>query len=147
MRQRISFETRIFWLAAAIALPGLIGLAIALTALDVTAGTWLSVTLGVGVTTLIFAARLRNYMVFPLYTLSNLLEALREGDYSLRGTRARRGDAVGEVIWEVNALGQTLREQRLKVEETLALLTKVLATTSAAAQGKTAEELGLTDCL
>ncbi|HVF33817.1 MAG TPA: ATP-binding protein, partial [Candidatus Saccharimonadia bacterium] len=135
---------------------------------------WLSVTLGVGVATLLFAARLRNYMVFPLYTLSNLLEALREGDYSLRGTRARRGDAVGEVIWEVNALGQTLREQRLKVEEPLALLTKVLATidiaifafdstqrlrlinpagqrllatTSAAAQGKTAEELGLTDCL
>src|SRR5690349_14771771 len=82
--------------------------------------------------------------------------------------------AVGEVIWEVNALGQTLREQRLRVEETLALLTKVLANVDIAiftfdasqrlrlinpagarllaiapdrAQGKTAAELGLTDCL
>ncbi|HET9485389.1 MAG TPA: histidine kinase, partial [Xanthomonadales bacterium] len=170
----MSFETRIFWLAVGIALPALVGLGVALYVLDVSRGSYVSIAVGVGVVTLIFAARLRNYVVFPLYTLSNLLEALREGDYSLRGTRARRGDAVGEVIWEVNALGQTLREQRLKVEETLALLTKVLATidiaifafdasqrlrlinpagqrllatTTAAAQGRTAEELGLSDCL
>lgn len=73
------------------------------------------------------AYTLRNRVVFPLYTLSNLLEALREGDYSLRGTRAHRGDAMGDVVWEVNVLSQTLREQRVKVEETLALLTKILA--------------------
>jgi two-component system, NtrC family, nitrogen regulation sensor histidine kinase NtrY len=170
----MSFETRIFWLAAAIALPALVALGIALYALDVSRGTWTSVGIGVGLATLVFAARLRNRVVFPLYTLSNLLEALREGDYSLRGTHARRGDAIGEVIWEVNALGQTLREGRLKVEETLALLTKVLgaidiaiiafdatqrlrlinpagqrllATTSVQAQGKTAEALGVADCL
>ncbi len=174
MKQRLTFETRIFWLAAAVALPALVGLGAALYVLDLSRGAWVSIALGVGLTTLIFAARLRNHVVFPLYTLSNLLEALREGDYSLRGTRARRGDAIGEVIWEVNALGQTLREGRLKVEETLALLTKVLATidiaifafdaerrlrlinpagqrllaTSAAqAQGKSAEALGLLDCL
>jgi len=73
------------------------------------------------------AYTLRNRVVFPLYTLSNLLEALREGDYSLRGTRAHRGDAMGDVVWEVNVLSQTLREQRVKVEETLALLTKILS--------------------
>lgn len=73
------------------------------------------------------AATLRQRVIFPLYTLSNLLEALREGDFSLRGTRAHRGDAMGDVVWEVNALAQTLREQRLRVEETLLLLTKVLA--------------------
>lgn len=77
--------------------------------------------------TLGFALRLRHRVIYPLYTLSNLLEALREGDYSLRGARARRGDAIGDVVWEVNALSQTLREQRLKVEETSALLGKVIA--------------------
>jgi two-component system, NtrC family, nitrogen regulation sensor histidine kinase NtrY len=77
--------------------------------------------------TLGFAARLRRRVIYPLYTLSNLLEALREGDYSLRGSGARRGDAVGDVIWEVNALSQTLRDQRLRVEETSALLAKVIA--------------------
>ena len=78
------------------------------------------------VVTLILAARLRWRVIFPLYTLSNLLEALREGDYSLRGSRARRGDPIGDVVWEVNALSQTLREQRLQVEETTALLGKVI---------------------
>lgn len=70
---------------------------------------------------------LRRHFIYPLYTLTNLLEALREGDYSLRGSRARRGDAVGEVIWEINALAQTLREQRLALEEKTAQLAKVLA--------------------
>ncbi|MBD8528062.1 sensor histidine kinase [Pseudomarimonas arenosa] len=76
--------------------------------------------------TLILAARLFQRVVYPLYTLSNLLEALREGDYSLRGSRAHRGDAIGDVIWEVNTLSHTLREQRLRVEEATALLGKVI---------------------
>jgi len=77
--------------------------------------------------TLALVLRLRQRVIYPLYTLSNLLEALREGDYSLRGSRARRGDAIGDVVWEINALSRTLREQRLKVEETSALLGKVIA--------------------
>jgi two-component system, NtrC family, nitrogen regulation sensor histidine kinase NtrY len=80
-----------------------------------------------GLFTLALAARLGQRVIYPLYTLSNLLEALREGDYSLRGSRAHRGDAIGDVIWEVNALSQTLRDQRLRVEETNALLGKVIA--------------------
>jgi len=73
----------------------------------------------------VFAARRRA--VYPLNTLANLLEALREGDYSLRGSRARRGDAIGEVVIEINTLSQTLREQRLAFEEKSALLAKVIA--------------------
>jgi hypothetical protein len=44
----------------------------------------------------------------PLQTLSNILAAIREGDYSIRGRRALSGDALGEVMLEVNDLGQTL---------------------------------------
>jgi nitrogen fixation/metabolism regulation signal transduction histidine kinase len=97
---------------------------------------------------------------------------LREGDFSLRGSRAQRGDAIGEVIWEVNALSATLREQRLKVEESNALLAKVIEAIDIAlfsfdaesrlqlvnaaglrllgrsqAAGRSAAELGLEDCL
>lgn len=77
--------------------------------------------------TFVLGLELRRRAVYPLRTLSNLLEALREGDYSLRGSRARRGDAVGEVVIEINALSRTLREQRLAVEEKSALLAKVIA--------------------
>jgi two-component system nitrogen regulation sensor histidine kinase NtrY len=125
---RFPFETRIMLAALGVAAPGLIALAIALWVYEVPRADVLAIVAAVGVPTLLLALRLRGQVAFPLYTVSNLLEALREGDYSLRGSRARRGDAIGEVVWEVNALAQTLREQRLKVEETVALFTKVLQT-------------------
>ena len=70
---------------------------------------------------------IRDKVAFPLRTLSNLLGALREGDYSLRARGARPDDALGEVIWEVNALAESLREQRLRAMEAMALLRKILA--------------------
>jgi nitrogen fixation/metabolism regulation signal transduction histidine kinase len=63
---------------------------------------------------------------FPLQTVSNLLAAIREGDYSIRARGGRRDDALGEVIIEVNALGENLREQRLTALEATALLSKVM---------------------
>jgi len=63
---------------------------------------------------------------FPLQTISNLLAAIREGDYSIRARGGRREDALGEVIIEVNALGENLRQQRLSALEATALLSKVM---------------------
>jgi two-component system nitrogen regulation sensor histidine kinase NtrY len=74
-----------------------------------------------------FAVGLKSKVVFPLRTLSNLLEALREGDYSLRIRGACRDDAMGELIWEVNALTRSLQEQRFGAMEAMALLRKTLA--------------------
>ena len=77
--------------------------------------TWLS-----------FAFTAQSRVVFPLRTLSNLLAALREGDFSIRARGANEGDALGEVLREVNALGETLRQQRLGALEATALLRKVM---------------------
>jgi nitrogen fixation/metabolism regulation signal transduction histidine kinase len=65
-------------------------------------------------------------VVFPLRTLSNLLAALREGDFSVRGRSPRPDDALGEVMREVNTLGGTLREQRLGAVEATTLLRTVM---------------------
>jgi len=86
----------------------------ALTALI--AGTWLG-----------FALHLRSIVAFPLRTLSNLIGALREGDYALRARGACQDDALGEAVWELNALADFLREQRLGAAEATALLRKVMA--------------------
>jgi PAS domain S-box-containing protein len=59
--------------------------------------------------------------------LVNLLGALREGDFSLRGAGAEAGDALGDVVREVNALGETLHRQRLSAVEATALLSNVLS--------------------
>ena len=82
----------------------------------VVVGTWLAL-----------AIVLRERVVRPLQTLSNMLAALREGDYSIRARGADRDDALGLAFMESNLLGETLRAQRLGAMEATALLRTVMA--------------------
>src|SRR5436305_13673676 len=74
-----------------------------------------------------FVGSARDHLVRPLQTKTNLLAALREGDYSIRARGARENDALGEAILEVNLLGETLRLQRLGAFEATALLRTIMA--------------------
>ena len=123
---RITYEHRIQLLALAAGLPGSLIALILLYTGDYTSR--LAWTLGILIVTLWlgFAFSLRHRVVFSLQTLSNLLAALREEDFSVRGRDARRDDAMGEVMIEVNALGETLREQRLGALEATSLLRAVM---------------------
>ncbi len=73
------------------------------------------------------ALTLRERVVRPLQTLSNMLAAIREQDYSLRGRRASAGDALGLAMLELNSLMDELRERRLGALEATALLQRVMA--------------------
>ena len=123
---RVRFQTRLLWATLGGGLPAV------LFALVLLAQTQWPRSLRVAAMALIVVSWLagaflaRRRVVFPLQTLANLLEALREGDYTLRGRHASRGDALGEVVHEVNALGATLRSQRLTALEAHALLEKVI---------------------
>jgi nitrogen fixation/metabolism regulation signal transduction histidine kinase len=75
---------------------------------------------------LITTAVLRERVIRPLQTLSNMLAALREGDYSIRARGADREDALGLAFLESNLLGETLRTQRLGAMEATALLKTVM---------------------
>ncbi len=72
------------------------------------------------------AWRVRERVARPLRTIANLLEAMREGDYSIRARAEARDDALNEVMQQVNAMAATLREQRLGALEATALLRKVM---------------------
>lgn len=77
------------------------------------------------------AARVRERVASPLRTIANLLEAMREGDYSIRGRGSLLAeddheDALGDVMQQANAMGATLRAQRLGALEATALLRKVM---------------------
>src|SRR5437016_7407633 len=69
----------------------------------------------------------REHTIRPWQTTTNLLAALREGDYSIRARGAREDDALGEALLEVNSLGETLRVQRLGAFEATALLRTIMA--------------------
>ncbi|MFY9726499.1 MAG: ATP-binding protein [Bryobacteraceae bacterium] len=125
-RSRLSYEGHIMMLAVLAALPAS-ACAMALlwsggyqprtewTLTVVIVGGWLG-----------FAAALRERVVFPMQTLANLLGALREGDFSVRGRAPKPNDALGEVMREINTLGVTLREQRLGAMEATTLLRTVM---------------------
>ncbi len=73
------------------------------------------------------ARHVRARMLHPLQTLSNLLAALREGDYSFRARGESARDALGQVFGELNTLSELLQQQRLRALEATALLRAVMA--------------------
>jgi nitrogen fixation/metabolism regulation signal transduction histidine kinase len=76
---------------------------------------------------LVVAIALRDRIIRPLQTVSNLLAALREDDFSIRARVAEPNDALGQVMLEINTLAETLRTQRLGAQEATVLLRAVMA--------------------
>lgn len=123
---------------------------------------------------LVLATVLREIVIRPLQTLSNMLAAIREQDYSLRARQANEDDALGLAMMELNALMDELRTRRLGALEATSLLRRVMAEidvavfafdekdtlqvinatgehllgdSAAQLQGSSATQLGLGECL
>jgi two-component system nitrogen regulation sensor histidine kinase NtrY len=122
----LTYEHRIQLLALAAGLPGSVIAILLLWFGDYSSQTAWTLTVLIIIFWLGFAISLRHRVVFSLQILSNLLAAMREEDFSIRARGARSDDALGEVMIEVNALSQTLREQRLGALEAAALLRTVI---------------------
>src|ERR1044071_7329165 len=125
--RRLTHDRRILLMALASALPGALISLIFLWTGDYTPKVQWTLTVVIVAFCLGFAFALRERVVLPLQTLSNLLAALGEGDFSIRARGARGGDPLGEVMIEVNTLVETLRHQRLDALEATTLLRKVMA--------------------
>src|SRR6188768_506982 len=124
---RLSHDRRILFMAFGSAMPGALISLIFLWTGDSTPKVQWTLTVIIVAFCLGFAFALRERVILPLQTLSNLLAALGEGDFSIRARGARGGDALGEVMTEVNTLVETLRHQRLDALEATTLLRKVMA--------------------
>ena len=117
---------------------------------------------------------LHEQVIRPLQTLANVVAALREEDYSFRARGAATDDALGELSMEVNALADLLADQRVRAIEATALLRgvveeidaplfafdpdqilrlvnpageRLLQQPSVRLVGRTAREVGLTECV
>ena len=73
----------------------------------------------------LLAVRVEHALRKRLRTISSVLAAYRLGDFSVRA-RSRSG-LLGEVLFELNQLGDTLRQHRLAELEAWVLLRKVLS--------------------
>ena len=124
---RVSHDRRVLLMALAAWLPASATALAFLWLGDYTAKVQWTLTVVIVGFGLGFVFALRERVVLPLQTLSNLLAALGEGDFSIRARGARQGDPLGEVMVEVNALVDTLRDQRMGALEATMLLRKVMA--------------------
>jgi len=124
--RRLRHEDSVFVMAlCAAAIPALIALLLLwFDGFDAKA-RWTG-TLFIVVGALGFAAAARARVVRPLQTLGNLLAALRERDYAVRGRHGRRDDALGLALDELAQLAVELREERHRDEEAAAGLARVV---------------------
>jgi len=119
-------DVRIFLLSLLAGLPAVLATLGLLVAGDYSAKiSWTVGSLVVAVWLAVSAA-VRERVLRPLQTASNLVAALREGDFSVRGRGARLGDPLGELMLELNELSAVLHEQRLGSLEAGALLQRVM---------------------
>jgi two-component system, NtrC family, nitrogen regulation sensor histidine kinase NtrY len=173
-RVRLLYERRVSLFSFLVALPGLI-----VSGIFIWLQPWsLESKLGLLFVELfvwwLLAMALQEQTTRPLQTLSNVIAALREEDYSFRARGAAAEDALGELSLEVNALADLLADQQIRAIEATALLRRVveeidvplftfdpdqalrlvnsagerlLQTPSVRLLGRTAEEIGLAGCL
>jgi nitrogen fixation/metabolism regulation signal transduction histidine kinase len=123
---RLRFDQRILLLALAAGLPAaLVALILLWTGPYTSKVQWTLTVFIIGVWTGC-SFSVRHRVVLPLQTLSNLLAALRESDFSIRARGACGDDPLGAVMLEVNVLASTLHDQRLGALEAGALLRTVM---------------------
>jgi two-component system nitrogen regulation sensor histidine kinase NtrY len=173
-RPRLSHEQLVLLQALAAGFPAVIVAAMLLWTDDHSTKVQWTLTLFIVGCWLGFALAVQARVIRPLQTMANLLSALREGDFSVRARGARRDEALGDVMAEINTLSRTLQEQRLSALEATALLRTVmeeievaifafdsegklrlanhagqilLAKSAERILGRDAAELGLADCL
>ncbi len=174
IRKRLTYQRAIPLLAVLSGVPAILATLILVWTGDHASRTQWTVTVFVlGTWTAILVA-MRDRLVRPLHAVSNMLEALREGDYSLRTRAPAKDDALGLILHEVNQLAGSFHDQRLDALEASNLLTRVmtvidvalfafddhdrlrlinragedlLGRTEQAVLGHTAQELGLGECL
>jgi two-component system nitrogen regulation sensor histidine kinase NtrY len=173
-RIRLLYEHRIGLYSLLVALPGILVSGILIWLQSWSVESKLALSIAGLFTWWMLALALHGQTIRPLQTLANVVGALREEDYSFRARGAIADDALGELSLEVNALADLLADQRIRAIEATALLRRVveeidaplfafdpdrvLRVVNPAGEkllqqaairllGRTADEIGLADCL
>jgi len=173
-RKRALYERRINFYSFLTALPGIVVSGILIWLQQWTTESKVALSFLEAFVWWVLALMLHEQVIRPIQTLANVVAALREEDYSFRARGAATDDALGELSMEVNALADLLADQRVRAIEATALLRRVveeidaplfafdphhvlklinpagerlLQQPSVRLIGRTAAEVGLSECL
>ena len=123
---RLRFEVRLAALLVGLALPTLVLAAIALYLWHASVLVWVCVLVVLVLAMAWLGSAIFQHIVRPLQTLSNVVAALRENEYSFRAREIGQGDALGDLAAQINELAGDLRVRRHRESETFALLERVV---------------------
>ncbi len=123
---RLRFEVRLAALLAALAIPTLVLASIALYLWHASILAWVAVLVVLLLALVWLGSTIFHHIVRPLQTLSNVVAALRENEYSFRAREIGQGDALGDLAAQINELAGDLRVRRHRESETFALLERVV---------------------
>jgi nitrogen fixation/metabolism regulation signal transduction histidine kinase len=125
-RSKLSFDNRVLFTSFIISLPGVLVAEILLWIGDYSVETKWTVTLFIALAWMVGSSMLHGQIVRPLQTLSNMVAAIREEDFSFRLRGGSREDTLADLILEINALASRLQQQKISALEATALLKKVM---------------------
>jgi len=125
-RRRLRYEYRIrLWLTI-LALPTTVSATILIYQQTESLWTATAIAAAILLTWAIVASYFFDQLIRPLQTLANVVAALREDDFSFRARGAYRGDSLGDLALEINALASTLQSQRAAARDALTLVERVM---------------------
>lgn len=120
------YASKIFIYVALAALPSLVVAIFLLWQTDISHYGKLLCSLLLLLTVAGFSLAVKSQINFQLHTLTNLVEAIHQGDFSLRGVANAKDDPLAELVQQINQLAESLRLQRLASEEAYRLLDKAI---------------------
>ena len=125
-RTKLNFDKRILLTAFLISLPGVLVAELFLWLGDHSLELKWTLTLLISLAWLIGSSILHGQVVRPLQTLSNMVAAIREEDFSFRLRGGSREDSLADLILEINSLASRLQDQKISALEATALFKKVM---------------------
>lgn len=125
---RFRFEVRLTGLLLLLVFPALLIAGIMLFSMPGSFVLRLGAWIALAVVLAWLGSAVFRHIVRPLQTLSNVVAALRENEYSFRAREVGAGDALGDLAAQINELARDLRTRRHRESETFALLERVVET-------------------
>src|SRR6267154_4420573 len=125
-RIKLNFDTRILLMTLLISLPGAIVAELFLWLGNHSLELKWTVTLFIVLAWMIGSSMLHGQVIRPMQTLSNMVAAIREEDFSFRLRGGGREDSLADLIYEINSLAIRLQQQKISALEATALLKKVM---------------------
>jgi two-component system nitrogen regulation sensor histidine kinase NtrY len=122
-----NFSQKIFTLTLAASIPSYFCCLIFLWLIDYSVYAKVLLTTLLSLSVFGFAWLIKKQLQFQFQTLSNLVEAIRGGDFTLRGKKRADNDPLAELTGQINLLSASLNEQRVASEEAYRLLDKTIA--------------------